>query len=239
MSGPQAGWTRPHVLRRLLLALVSPNSYGLVLLLIVASYVLAVGAEPSWAAVVLLVQVATVWFALRTSKASRPVRLTADVVLIAAVVLAAVQLVGDRVGGDGVLFAASCVLYLVAPVSILRHLITRQVVDQETVLGAVATYLLIGMFFAFLYRFLGVVQAGPFFGPQGEGTLPQALFFSFTTLTTTGYGNLIPARNPGQTLAVAEMLIGQLFLITAVGKVITAWRPTRWSQVSPTDETET
>ena len=65
----------------------------------------------------------------------------------------------------------------------------------------------------------------PFFGSQGRGTLSQDLFFSFTTLTTTGYGNLVPAGNPGQTLAVLEMLIGQLFLVTAVAKVVNAWRP--------------
>lgn len=230
MSGPEP--SRRHLLRRVLLAFVSPESYGLVLLLIVASYVVAVSAIERWAPVVLFVQVATVWFALRTSRTSRPVRLVADGALVGAVVLALVQLLADGAGGEGLLFAASCVLYLVAPISILRHLILRQVVDQETVLGAVAAYLLIGMFFAFLYLFIGVVQGGPFFGSAGDGTLPQALFFSFTTLTTTGYGNLIPAENPGQTTAVAEMLIGQLFLITAVGKVITAWRPSRWSNVA-------
>ena len=43
--------------------------------------------------------------------------------------------------------------------------------------------------------------------------------------TTIGYGNLVPAANPGQTLAVMEMLIGQLFLVTAVAKIISVWRP--------------
>jgi hypothetical protein len=102
----------------------------------------------------------------------------------------------------------------------------------------VAAYLLVGMCYGFLYRFLGVAQAGPLFGSEGEGTMSQTLFFSFTTLTTTGYGNLVPESNPGQAFAVAEMLIGQLFLITAVGKVITAWRPSRWwaGTTPPTDE---
>jgi hypothetical protein len=81
------------------------------------------------------------------------------------------------------------------------------------------------MAFAFVYRTLAVAGGGAFFGSQGEGTFPQDLFFSFTTLTTTGYGNLVPASNPGQTLAVSEMLIGQLFLVTAVAKVINAWQP--------------
>ena len=55
--------------------------------------------------------------------------------------------------------------------------------------------------------------------------MQQVLFFSFTTLTTTGYGNLVPCQNPGQTLAVSEMILGQLFLITAMGKIVTEWRP--------------
>ena len=53
------------------------------------------------------------------------------------------------------------------------------------------------------------------------------------TLTTTGYGNLVPATNPGQSLAVMEAVLGQLFLVTAVAKIITAWKPRRWR--SPED----
>ena len=44
-------------------------------------------------------------------------------------------------------------------------------------------------------------------------------------LTTTGYGNLVPSGNPGQTFAVLEMVIGQLLLVVAVAKVVSAWRP--------------
>jgi hypothetical protein len=132
------------------------------------------------------------------------------------------------------MFVASGVLYLVAPFSIVRHIAFRRTVDQETMLGALAAYLFIGMAFAFVYRFLGAVQASAFFGDQGDGSLSQDLFFSFVTLTTTGYGNLVPAGNPGQSLAVLEALLGQLFLITAVGKLVSAWRPRGW-QDSPTD----
>jgi hypothetical protein len=42
-----------------------------------------------------------------------------------------------------------------------------------------------------------------------------------------GYGDLVPAANPGQTLAVLEALIGQLFLVVAVGKIISSYRPRR------------
>ena len=65
----------------------------------------------------------------------------------------------------------------------------------------------------------------PFFGPDGRGSLSQDLFFSFVTLTTVGYGNLVPAANPGQTLAVIEAVTGQLFLVVAVGKIISSMPP--------------
>ena len=62
------------------------------------------------------------------------------------------------------------------------------------------------------------------------------LFFSFVTLTTTGYGDLVPTANPGQTLAVLEAVLGQLFLVTAVAKIITAWKPKGWSASNSPDD---
>ena len=75
----------------------------------------------------------------------------------------------------------------------------------------------------------------PVLWTRGEGTFSQDLFFSFTTLTTTGYGNLVPAANPGLT-CVLEMLIGQLFLVTAVAKVVSTWRPSPGRGRPPTED---
>jgi hypothetical protein len=127
-----------------------------------------------------------------------------------------------------VAFVVSAVLYVVAPFAVVRDIATRPRVDQEAVLGAIAAYLIVGMCFAFTYRAIGVLQPTPFFGAEGPGDMSQTLFFSFVTLTTTGYGNLVPATNPGQSLAVMEAVLGQLFLVTAVAKIITAWKPRRW-----------
>jgi hypothetical protein len=212
---------------RLWEAFVSPDSYGLVLVLIVATYVLAVsqGTSPLLGSVVVFIQIATVWFVLRTARAHRAVRAAAFVILL---VTGIVAVTGGVIGGTGsqlAILLASAVLYLIAPLMVVRHLIGRSVVDRETVLGVIAAYLLIGMFFAFVYRFVGVVEPDPFFGSGGEANPSQALFFSFTTYSTTGYGDLVPAGSLGQTLAVAEMIIGQLFLITALGKVVSVWSP--------------
>jgi hypothetical protein len=220
---------RPRHSRRLIAALYSPDSYGLVLLLILVTYALSVTLTQTWAgSVVLAVQIATVAVTLRVSQAHRSVRVIADAALVIAVVVAVLSLFLNQQFGERLLPTVGGLLYFVAPLSILRHLVRRPTIDQETVLGAIATYLLIGMFFAFVYRSAGANDASAFFGSQGDGTFSQDLFFSFTTLSTTGYGNLVPAGNPGQTFAVAEMLIGQLFLVTAVAKVINAYRPGKW-----------
>jgi hypothetical protein len=214
--------------RRLVEAFSSPDSYGLVLFLILITYALSASLTASWAtSVVLAVQIATVWVTLRVSQARRSVRTAANVALAVSALAAVANLfVHDQLQRGTVVSLVSGLLYLIAPVSIVRHLVLRRIVDVQTLLGTIAAYLMAGMFFAFVYRAVGLVQTQPpFFGSQGAGTFSQDLFFSFTTLTTTGYGNLVPARNPGQTFAVLEMLIGQLFLVTAVAKVVSAWRP--------------
>ncbi len=212
---------------RLIEAFSSPDSYGLVLLLILVTYILSATLTASWAAsLVLAVQIAALWVTLRASRAHRAVRVIANVALVTAALAAIGNLFfHDQIHGAKIASWFSCLLYLIAPLSILRHLVLRRTVDSETVLGAVAAYLMAGMFFAFLYLSVALDQVQPFFGSQGKGTFSQDLFFSFTTLTTTGYGNLVPAGNPGQTFAVFEMLIGQLFLVTAVAKVVNAWQP--------------
>ena len=222
----EPGRERRH--RRLIEAFSSPDSYGLVLLLILITYALSATLTASWAtSLVVGVQIATVWVTLRASEAGRSARTVANVALAAAALAAVTSLFAHaQIQHGRIVSWVSCLLYLIAPVSIVRHLVLKRIVDTQTVLGAVAAYLMVGMFFAFLYAALGFSQMQPpFFGAQGSGTFSQDLFFSFTTLTTTGYGNLVPAGNPGQTFAVIEMLAGQLFLVTAVAKVVSAWRP--------------
>jgi hypothetical protein len=224
-----------RALRRLLRSFRSTESYGLVLLMIIVTYVLATSLSERWgASIVLFVQIATVRLALHTSGARRGLLAVANALFVVAAAGAVANLFSEHDSAlRSLVFVLSSGLYVVAPVSIVRHIGYRRQVDQETMLGALAAYLLIGMAFAFAYRFVGSVQAGPFFGADGEGTVSQDLFFSFITLTTTGYGNLIPADNPGQSLAVLEALLGQLFLVTAVGKIVTAWRPKAWREPAP------
>jgi hypothetical protein len=232
--------TSRHPIRRLLSALVSPHSYGSVLLLIVVSYVASTSSASWVASLVLAIQIATVWLALRVSQTRRPLRMLSSALFAVAVVVAIANIsASDSKGLTTIVFTTSSLLYFIAPLSILRHIVAGREVGLETVLGAIDAYLLVGMFFAFVYQALAFGQSGAFFAGGIEGSVSQSLFFSFTTLTTTGYGNLVPAGNPGQTLAVMEMLIGQLLLVTAVAKVINAWRPERWRAAGPAEDATT
>jgi hypothetical protein len=71
------------------------------------------------------------------------------------------------------------------------------------------------------------LQSGPFFVAEGGSHTGDYIFFSFTTLTTTGYGNLVPITQPGKMFAGLEMLLGQIFLVTLIAGLVSLWRPRR------------
>jgi hypothetical protein len=238
MSDPRPEPMRPGMLRRFGSRLISADSYGLVLLLVLISY--AVGAmwtDHKATSVVLFVEIAAVWFALRVSQARPRVRKVAAVMMMLVGIAAIANLVWEDSHTYRLVILTAGLLYVMAPFSIIRHLAQRHTIDQETMLGAICAYLLFGIAFAFVYLALGNIQTD-FFGNGQTVTMTQTLFFSFTTLTTTGYGNLVPAGNPGQTIAVFEMILGQLFLITAMGKIVTEWRPRGWNPGSLSGDEE-
>ena len=139
---------------------MSADSYGLLILLILATYALAVSTSGTWSAsAVLFAQIGTVELALRTSQVRRGMRVTAAAVLVIAGISAVVNLFVD--GGEGGF------LYFIAPFSIARRIVMKESVDRETMLGAVAAYLCIGIAFALIYHAIGAIQASPFFGSSG------------------------------------------------------------------------
>ena len=136
---------------RFLAHMRAADSYGLVLIFIIVSYALAVSLHGKWAqSVVLFAQIVTVWFALRTSDARRRVLMLAGGLLLVAGVVAIIGLfTGTAHHPLTLVFVVSCLLYTIAPISIVRHIAFRPQVDQETMLGALCAYLFIGMAFAF------------------------------------------------------------------------------------------
>lgn len=204
------------------------SGYPLVLVLIGASYwFTAAQATEDPGAVALLIQLVTVAVVFYTARVHRSVQHVSWWVLGAGVVAILVVLIGGYTNQalDAVLATAATVAYMVAPVVIVSAESRRSRVDGQTLLAAVCAYILIGMFFTYLYNSVALWSAASVFdGGQPDG-LTHLLFFSFTTLTTTGYGNLVPAGAGMQSIAIAEAITGQLFLVIAVARVVTGWKP--------------
>jgi voltage-gated potassium channel Kch len=152
------------------------------------------------------------------------VRLAAGVALTA-VLTAALASVLSSDPLLGVAFVIDSLLLAVAAIVILRRVVRTAQVDFRTILGAISVYTLLGLLFAFLFLSLGRLVSGEVFSGAANATARDYLFFSYTTLTTTGYGNLVPAGTIGQILAVLEMLTGQVFLVTLVAGLVSLWRP--------------
>ena len=116
-------------------------------------------------------------------------------------------------------------LVAVAPVAIARGLLRDLRRDHEVTLatlqGVLAIYLLLGMFFSFdLRRDRGAPTPDKLFAEVADPTREDELYFSFVTLCTVGYGDLTPAGNLARSFSVAEMLFGQIYLVTIVSLIV-------------------
>jgi hypothetical protein len=205
------------------------DAFGLVLLLILATYVLAsLIPFKGWGAVATIAVGAFSATVALSSARARPRLLTwARRFAVATVLVAAAGALEDSPKLIGVAGLMLALLLTAGAVAVLRAVIAEAKVGFRTVLGAVSVYITIGLLYAFLYVFIDRVD-GPFFGNSVHVKTGDFLFFSMTTLTTTGYGNLLPAAQPGKTFAVMEMLMGQIFLVTLIARLVSMWSPGEW-----------
>jgi hypothetical protein len=158
--------------------------------------------------------------AIATSREVATIRraraIVASLVAAAVVAGAAAGLISSTVA-----FAIGGALALAIPLALvggLLRLIRGSGVTVQAVAGALAIYLLIGLVFAWIVAFVAHVDSSPYFA-NGEADAP-AVYYSFTVLTTTGFGDFTAAGSVGRALAVAEMLAGQLYLVTVIGLLV-------------------
>jgi hypothetical protein len=109
--------------------------------------------------------------------------------------------------------------------AILVHILRRERVTMDTILGGVCAYLLVGEVFAYFFGMIEMAQPGSFLEggkmlkvpPDAHhllGRRPELTYFSFITLTTVGYGDILPVAPIARVIAVLEALFGQIFLAT-------------------------
>ena len=206
------------------------NAFGIVLLLVLATYVAASLTKYSgWSAVVVsILGCTTTTVALASSGIGGKLLTTAIGLASACVALAVVAAATERDGALGIAALIQILLLAWGAGTVLRAVLHEEKVGFRTILGAISVYLIFGLLFASLYVAVDRLQAGAFFDPVTELDTGDYVFFSFTTLTTTGYGNLVPGGQPGKMFSVLEMLLGQIFLVTLIAGLVSLWRPGRF-----------
>jgi hypothetical protein len=129
---------------------------------------------------------------------------------------------GDAAKGVANLWAGLMLLFAV--IVIVRRVLALPSVTLQSIFGAVSAYLIIGLMFAAFFSATGRLSGMDFFVHGEPAKIQTYQYFSFTTLTTLGYGDFTAASSGGQALAVMEAVIGQIFLATLVARLVAAFR---------------
>jgi hypothetical protein len=197
------------------------DRFGLLLGLLVAMFVTTAWFDesPARAVVGALAGAALVVAFHSTGVAATSERLAAVMVFSALGVL--VLIVFDDEGATGALAAAlQVVLFAGMIAAIGRRLFQHRRVTGQTVLGSICMYVLIGFVFAWTYNVMKALSDRPIIAPEDS---LDVVYYSFTVLTTLGFGDLTPQLALVRRATVMEAMAGQIFLATLVARLVSLY----------------
>ena len=204
--------------------------YGSLLVILIVTYLLSaltVGALVSTVQVLLFLGV--VLIALRSGRFRRRTGQIIAVGLLLGTTAAAILQLVDQYGQGGALASLWTALILVLAVFfIVRQVLAQPEITEQSIYGALSAYMMIGLIFSAVYlamwKFTGTSHS--FFANGDKPNTKLFQYFSFTTLTTLGYGDFTAAGDGGRAVAVLEAMVGQMFLATLVARLVAGFR---WS----------
>jgi hypothetical protein len=203
------------------------DSYILLFVLLIIDYLsLSLVDSTRWGGLIHVVPIAlSVLVGLHTSGAHRRTIRIAAVVLFLALLSAIAQVINENRQVGAFAFFTVAVLLAITAVTILGRILRHRHVSIETMFGALCVYILIGLFFSSLFIGIALVSAahslGPFLAQPGPHNSADYVYLSFVTLTTVGFGDLTPYTDLARSVVVLEALIGQIFLVTLVARLVT------------------
>jgi len=213
---------RPAARRALTAFVPGVDHFGLVLALLVLSFLVsALGGSSPLRLIEASFVVVALWLALHASATGPRVRLAAAAMLLAALIAVVIitQFVADNTArGVGELWFV--IVFLLTLVAVLRRVLIHQEVTLETICGALAAYLLLGMLFSSVYGAMADLGNQQLFVQVAQPSIPLRQYFSFATLTTLGYGDVTAATDIGRAVAILEAICGQIFLVTLIARLV-------------------
>jgi voltage-gated potassium channel Kch len=197
--------------------------YSLLLTLVVAPLRKALGFPASFLELFLAINLLAAVVPIRDRKARR--------VLLLCLGVAFVGRGGTAWLGLATLGPMSLALWtivaLLAAVSALRFVLGARMVDREHLYAGLSAYLLVGVFFGVFYWVLEQTWSGSFATPgegaQGNFSRAAAIYYSFVTLTTLGYGDIVPRSEVARGLAIMEAVGGQLYLAVMIARLVSLY----------------
>ncbi|WP_163833010.1 ion channel [Spartinivicinus ruber] len=118
--------------------------------------------------------------------------------------------------------ATNVVFFLYVIFELIKIIFSASVVTRNIIYGAMTIYLLLGIMWAFVYALLDLLVPNAFGGSgyQSAHDLSQFIYFSYVTLTTLGFGDMVPLAGPVQSIAAMEAITGQFFLTILVARLV-------------------
>lgn len=114
--------------------------------------------------------------------------------------------------------------YLAIIVATFRFILTRETVSRNVVYAALSVYLMFAFAWTELYMLLELTHPGSFSHvvlPDGQSPVTVSFFyFSMITITTVGFGDIVPVTPPARMLTICEAMVGQLYLVAVVATVV-------------------
>lgn len=200
------------------------NPFAIIAALLVLAYLIGAFVSAAWSLVILGPVVAAVVLVSAWQNGASMATLR---VIGAVCAIAQISLITDAVVNDadeaGIGNAVLAIGLVAAPVLILRQLLQHTRVTSNTIFGAVSVYILLGLAFADVYMAIQRFSDSDFLAEGALTSRAEAQYFSFVTLTTTGFGDLTPAGNGPRSVVVLEALMGQLFLVTLLARLVSLY----------------
>ena len=163
-------------------------------------------------------------------------RLARTVLLPVALVTLAVDL-GSRLVpiGEAWVLGTSLVSLLLFVVVVLWQTLRAGPITYHRLQGAVAAYLLLGVTWGYAYALVALLRPGAFSGPVDVADGPRAFYyFSFVTLATLGYGDVLPVHPAARSLATLEAVTGTLYLAILLARLVSLAAATPRGRGGPT-----
>jgi Ion channel len=203
--------------------------YGLLLILLIGTYLLSAFTSGTLVnAVQIVVFVGTLLLALRSAQVATWIGWTTfGVVAIGSALALGVVLSQPPRDAVGAANIWTGLVLLTVVVVIVHRILGSDAVTLQSIYGAVSVYMIIGLMFAAFYGAMNRLGSSAFFANGQPGDTRTFQYFSFTTLTTLGYGDFTAAGDAGRAVAVLEAMFGQIFLATLVARLVSAFQPAR------------